>query len=135
MPYLIGASFSWAYEARRYSTTNRMLSLAYDAKGCSGELHLFPQHECVHEWRAKDGMSQGSMIMRLETFVPDAHLELSLEETRVTIASEDGSWVLRRESGWQDQSHSLEGSVIVEVAANKSLQRSALRPTADHPHR
>ncbi len=127
MPYLIGASVCMACETRRYSAKNRILSLAYDAKECSGEFHLFPQHECIHEWRAKDGMSRGSMIMRLETFVPDARLELSLEEIRITMASEDGDWVLCSESGWHDQVHSLEGSVIAEVTANKSLQRTALR--------
>lgn len=125
MPYLTLFTISIIRETRRYAEKNRILSLRYEAERCSGEIHLYPASECIYKWAAKDGLSHGSILMKVDSYVPNAALRLAIQDAGIFLGMHGNTWQLDSEHGWHNPMHSLANSTITEMAANKSMQRTA----------
>jgi len=114
IPYITMASISIWMDDIRYSERRRILWLSYEAERCSGSIAIYPNDECIYEWRAKDGQSYGSMIMKVDEYKPDTQMCLSLQDIRVALVKDRGEWKIDSETGWHDQMLSLRNSTITE---------------------
>jgi len=128
MPYLLLASISTVRETRRHAAKNRILSLQYDAEKCAGEIHLYPESECAYTWAAKDGLSQGSILMKVDAYDPGMSLSLSIQDTRVSLTMRDDRWQLESEHGWHDPVLSLADATIAETPVRDQDARIELAP-------
>ncbi|MCZ6503615.1 MAG: hypothetical protein O6945_14015, partial [Gammaproteobacteria bacterium] len=77
-------------------------------------INIYPDEECIYKWRAKDGQSYGSMIMKVDEYRPDTQVRLSLQDIRVALVKDRGNWKIESETGWHDQILSLNNSTITE---------------------
>jgi hypothetical protein len=121
MPYLIYGSIYMVQETRRYAEKNRILSLEYEANECTGKIYIYPRNEGIYKWAARDGQSHGSIIMKVDEYVPGQTLKLSIQDTAIWLGVHDGTWQLDSEKGWHNTMYSLVNSTITELAANKVL--------------
>jgi hypothetical protein len=131
MPYLIFASVYFIREEIRYAARNRLLTLEYVAPMIKGEFAVYPRNECIHKWSAKDGLSSGSMVMKVDEYIIDSLLKISLKNINIEINKINGEWNVTKESGWHDSMHSIETSRITEKAANKANSADAKSHAAD----
>jgi hypothetical protein len=124
MPYLIFASVYLICEKLRHAHKNEILALRYHAPRASGVFTLYPNDECIRKWSAADGLSSGSMIMKIDEYIPDRLIRLSLQAIRLSFEKSGQHWNLVHEEGWDDSMHSLELSTISEQVANKVAHRT-----------
>jgi hypothetical protein len=131
MPYLIFVSIYLIREEIRYAARNRLLTLEYVTSMIKGEFAVYPRNECIHKWNAKDGMSSGSMVMKVDEYIIDSLLRISLQDINIEIHKTNGEWSVAKENGWHDSMHSIENSQISEKAANNANSADAKSRAAD----
>jgi len=119
MPYLISASIYIIREEIRFAKKNRLLSLEYDAPAISGEIAVYPANECIHKWRHKDGMSSGSMIMKVDNYLMDRALSISVENLTIEFRKDNGQWSVHTAKGLGDHLDSLKYARVSEFATVK----------------
>ena len=119
MPYLIFSLNYLIREKIRYAAKNRLLTLEYVSPMIKGEFAVYPRHECIHKWNYKDGKSSGSMVMKVDEYIIDSLLRISLQDINIEINKINGEWSVTKESGWHDSMHSIENSRITEKDANR----------------
>jgi len=117
LPYLIACSIYLVSEKRRYSNKNKILSLHFEADKCTGDIHLFPNNECIYEYRARDGQSLGSIPMSIDKYLEGKELKISIQQTQVHLVNREENWFLKNEEGWDDSMHSLQDA---KFTINKS---------------
>ncbi|MHC4404098.1 MAG: hypothetical protein ACYTG0_30960 [Planctomycetota bacterium] len=114
LPYVVMALISVWLETLRYSAKKRILCLEYETDYVEGSIDLFPKSECIYKWSMKDKGSYGSMIMRVQEYVVNARIVLSLENICLALQNAGDGWFLERESGWQEPRLSLANARIEE---------------------
>ena len=119
MPYLIFSLVYLIREKIRYAAKNRLLTLEYVSPMIKGEFAVYPRHECIHKWNDKDGKSSGSTVMKVDEYIIDSLLRISLQDINIEINKINGEWSVTKESGWHDSMHSIENSRITEKDANR----------------
>jgi hypothetical protein len=124
MPYLIFASIYLIRGKLRHADKNEILTLRYHAPRASGVFMLYPNDECIHKWSAADGLSSGSMIMKIDEYIPGRLIRLSLQAIRLSFEKSGQHLNLVHEEGWHDSMHSLELSTISEQVASKAIHRT-----------
>jgi hypothetical protein len=102
MPYLIFAFIYLIREKLRHAHKNEILTLHYQAPGASGVFKLYRNDECIHKWSAADGLSSGSMIMKIDEYIPDLLIRLSQQAIRLSFEKSGQHWNLVHEEGWRD---------------------------------
>jgi hypothetical protein len=125
LPYLIFSLISLIHENRKFAEKNRLFSLQYTSSQCDGQFHLYPNNECIHHWKAKDGKSYGSMVMKIINHEAGKLVSIALQNIRVSMIKKSDQWELDHEEGWGDQVYSLADSTITEISANKALHRTS----------
>ena len=126
MPYLALSTVSMIRETRQYAEKNRILSLQYEAEQCTGKIHIYPGNEGVYQWAARDGLSHGSILMKIDSYVPSKILKLSTQDVRISLSFHNDSWQLDSEHGWKNPVNSLVNSTITAMAVHRdgaSLRR------------
>lgn len=118
IPYLILGFFFVVRELVRHRERNRLLTLKYLTENVTGEIALYPGNECIYTWRKRNGQSSGSMMMKVEEYLPDHWIVLSIEKIRIELTKSGSQWKLAREEGWDNSLYLLKNANIIEKGAN-----------------
>lgn len=114
IPYILLASFSVWSESRKYSAEKRLLDLAIETPHLVGAILLYPDNDAILEYAWKDGVRQGSIIMKGRHDAEKKEVELTNKTISIRIGRLDGGWKVLEERGWKEDKMSLANASIQE---------------------
>lgn len=123
VPYLILLAVSMRKETRRFAAEKRILGIRFESDGYTGEISVYPGDDCIYKWAARDGHSSGSTILKVDAYLPDESLRLSIQDTVISLRLHEGRWQLDAE-GCHNLRHSLEDATFTDSAVNPSFERT-----------
>lgn len=127
VPYILLASYSVWSESRKYSAEKRLLDLAIETPHLVGAILLYPDNDAILEYAWKDGVRQGSIIMKGRHDAEIKEVELTNKTISIRIGRLDGGWKVLEERGWKEDKMSLANATIQERPLAGREKRNATR--------